>query len=98
MIERQTSQSAPLYAAKRAIEIVEHSLAHQDIKTLVIKTHSQYLVDGLSKHVFRWEENDYANADGETVANRSLFEKLHDMASDSYPEVRVYYSTPLPNI
>tara|TARA_R110002060_G_scaffold65521_2_gene74494 strand:+ start:639 stop:1217 length:579 start_codon:yes stop_codon:yes gene_type:complete len=86
--ERHTSQSAPLYAAKRAIEIVEDSTFKPlGIETLVIKTHSAYLVESLSRDVWQWEKTNYVNADGETVANRFLVEKLHDMIAESTREV-----------
>ncbi|OWO98648.1 NADH-ubiquinone oxidoreductase 78 kDa subunit, mitochondrial precursor [Marssonina coronariae] len=82
--EKQSRQAAPLYAIKRAIEIVEDE--QWTFKTLVIKTHLKYVVDSLSQDVWLWEENNYQNTEGFEVVNRFLIEKIHHMILEAHKE------------
>lgn len=84
--ERQTSQSAPLFSAQRAIEIIEDDFVQGEFKNLVIKTHLAYLAESMSRDIWRWEKNDYENSEGLEVSNRFLFERLHDMIEEAKKE------------
>lgn len=62
-------------------------MLHLNLKTLIIKTHLEYLSLGLkfrSYHVFRRQDNKYLNDDRDTFANRFLSEKLHDMVLNRF--------------
>ncbi|KAI9053840.1 hypothetical protein LZ554_002788 [Drepanopeziza brunnea f. sp. 'monogermtubi'] len=88
--EKQTAQVAPLYAVKRAIEIVEDQIMTApdlaELKTVIIKTHKTFLINCLSCDVWEWERNDYQNSEGFEVTNRLLIEKVHDMLLEAKRE------------
>ena len=86
-IERHTCSAAQLYATKRALEIAEDVVAKEmNVEHLIIKTHSIYVAEGLSKHVWEWERNGYQTSRGNPVANRLMIEKLQDMMKESERE------------
>ena len=45
-------------------------------------TDSEYLVDCLAKHVYRWKVNGWKTSKGKDVANRDLIERLDKMLDD----------------
>jgi len=88
------SQSAQLYACQRAIEVVEDVVNKDwngDLKTVIIKTHSNYLAKCFSKYVFEWEKNGYLNAHGNSVINRIAIEKIQNLLTESVREGRANY-------
>lgn len=59
-----------------------------DIKWVVIRSHSAYLVNCLSNHIWEWEENDYLRAAPKYVVHRLQMDKIHDMIEESIRERR----------
>jgi ribonuclease HI len=85
--ERQGSNAAAVYAAIRALEIVEDSVLRLNaIENVILKTHSAYLSKGLTEHVWGWKENGYQTWEGQDVQNRFLVEKLHHMIEEGNGE------------
>ncbi|KAE9372006.1 hypothetical protein N431DRAFT_456764 [Stipitochalara longipes BDJ] len=85
--ERQGSNAAVVYAAKRALEIVEDRVT-QDIrkpaiKEVIIKTHSSYLFLSMVEDVLNWERNGYIDSAGKRVGNRFLIGKLHHLIGEA---------------
>ena len=88
------SQSAQLYACQRAIEVIEDVVIQNhnaNVKTVIIKTDSSYLVKCLSKFVFDWEQNGYLNVHGNPLINRIAIEKIHSLLVESVREDRARY-------
>lgn len=69
-----TNQVAELVAATKAMEI---ALDH-DITDLTIKTDSQYVIEGLTKHYPKWQKNGYKNSQGNPIANRGYWDTIAD--------------------
>lgn len=85
--EKQSAQAAPLYAVKRAIEIVEdRAKLDFELRTVILKTHKAFLIDCLAWDVWHWEKNNYQNSEGFEVTNRFLVEKIHDMILEAKRE------------
>ncbi len=55
--ERQGSNAAVVFAAKRALEIVEDNLGM--VEEVIIKTHSSYLTQSMIEDMWYWEKNGY---------------------------------------
>jgi ribonuclease HI len=83
--ERQGSNAAIVFAAKRALEIVEDRVAHDlgVLEEVIIKTHSSYLTQSMIEDVWDWEKSGYMGTDGKKVRNRFLIEKLHHMIEEA---------------
>ncbi|PMD13853.1 hypothetical protein NA56DRAFT_636983 [Hyaloscypha hepaticicola] len=88
--ERQGSNAAVVFAAKRALEIFEDRVAHNlgDVAEVIIKTHSSYLTQSMIEDVWDWEESGYMDADGKKVRNRFLIGKLHHMIEEAAGPLR----------
>jgi ribonuclease HI len=79
----QTSQRAELLAAAAAFQqILQVVLQNAGLELFIVVTDSAYLVDGLSKYVYRWKMNGWKTAKGKDVANRDLIEPLDKMLDD----------------
>lgn len=52
--------------------------ANYDISKLVIRTDSQYAIDGATKWVHGWKRNNWCRQDGQQVANKDLWLTLSD--------------------
>ncbi|KAG9243355.1 hypothetical protein BJ878DRAFT_443528 [Calycina marina] len=88
------SQNAHLYACQRAIEHIEDVVLegfNGELKTVIIKTHNQYLVKCFSQYVFEWEQNGYLNANGKPVINRTGVEKVQRLLKESVVEGRAKF-------
>jgi ribonuclease HI len=48
---------------------------HKAPTHVVIKTDSEYLVNGMTEWILKWENNGYTNTKGMKVVNRELFEE-----------------------
>jgi ribonuclease HI len=75
----QTVQAAELYAVECAIKGF-WELVLLEIKRagkLVIVTHSDYVYDGLTKNVWKWEKKGYKTSRGKTVVDEALFKEIH---------------------
>ena len=79
-----TSQRAELTSALRALEQVGsfclyESVSREDvhrINSVVIKSDSAYVVNGLTKWVWKWERNGYQTTQRTPVVNADLFQAL----------------------
>ena len=88
------SQNAQLYACQRAVEVIEDVVDRDldgGLETVIIKTHSSYLVKCFSEYVFEWEKNGYLNAHGNPVINRVAVEKIQNLLVESTKEGRAKY-------
>ena len=87
--ELQTSLSAKAYAARKAIEIVEDDiLLQQDITHVILKTNSAFLARSLAELIWKWEDNSWETASGESLHNRHTFLGLHDAINEAHQEGR----------
>jgi ribonuclease HI len=83
----QTSQRAELHAFNAALRQIERIVEENPgLEYFIVVTDSEYLVNSLAKHVYKWKENGWKTAGRQPVANRDLIEpldkKLDDMASN----------------
>jgi ribonuclease HI len=80
----QTSQVAELYALKVAIDAMMDisDEAPVEIKQLVIMTESLYLTQGLSKDIWKWEQNGWRTNKKTPVANVKAVKELHGVIKD----------------
>ncbi|KAN0110175.1 hypothetical protein V8E51_006562 [Hyaloscypha variabilis] len=88
--EHQGSNAAVIYAAKRALEIVEdrvtQDITKPAIKEVIIKTHSSYLFLSMVEDVLSWEKNGYIDSRGKRVGNRFLIGKLENLIEEAREE------------
>ena len=85
--ERQGSNAAVVYAAKRALEIFEDSVIPEErrlMQEVIIKTHSSYLFLSMVEDVRDWEDNGYIDSDGKSVINRFLIGKLDHLIEEAW--------------
>ncbi|KAI6790581.1 hypothetical protein KC363_g5870 [Hortaea werneckii] len=59
------------------------------LRHVIIKADSAYLVNAMTKWVFKWRNNNYNNCRGRPVRNASLFEKL-DAELEELAELNIY--------
>ncbi|KAH7370822.1 hypothetical protein BKA65DRAFT_24802 [Rhexocercosporidium sp. MPI-PUGE-AT-0058] len=81
-LSSQTVELAELLAALEAVKIV-HTLifADQNISHVVIKTTSEYLVNGMADLVWIWAGREYNNTNGNPLTNGRPFKYLHEEVS-----------------
>lgn len=46
---------------------------------VVLKADSEYVVKGMTEWIFKWMKNGWKNAKGKPVANKELFDEIHEM-------------------
>ncbi|KAI1111130.1 ribonuclease H-like domain-containing protein [Nemania sp. NC0429] len=80
-----TSQRAELCAALRALQIVhdpvaeewEHSITTgKALKRVIVKSDSNYLVQGMTEWISEWLDNGFTNSRSGPVENQDLFKEL----------------------
>tara|TARA_Y200000002_G_C22253656_1_gene484919 strand:+ start:31 stop:498 length:468 start_codon:yes stop_codon:yes gene_type:complete len=76
-----TNQIMELTAAIQALESLKRN--HVDI---TIFTDSKYVVDGITKWIFAWLNNNWRTASKKPVANRLLWKKLFDLTKNQNVE------------
>ena len=86
--ERQGSNAAVVYAAIKALEIIEDVVGWDLVDNVILWTHSAYLSRGLTEYAFLWEKNGYKDWNGDDVQNRLLLEKLNHMIKQASVEKR----------
>lgn len=71
-----TNQRAELKAGIKGLETVleidQQNIDRPVLRTIVIKTDSKYLFDGITDYIHRWKINDWLTLAGKRVANRDL--------------------------
>lgn len=75
-----TNQRAELEAARAALERalgITRNLPH--LRQIIVKSDSDYLVQGMTRWILRWRETDYHDNRGRQVVNGSLFRMLDDL-------------------
>ncbi|KID63609.1 Ribonuclease H-like protein, partial [Metarhizium brunneum ARSEF 3297] len=79
-VPNPTSQIAKLRAGVRGLEqglaIESQGVEDENLRKVVIKADSEYLVKGMTEWVFTWKMNGYQTSRGAAVANASLLRKL----------------------
>lgn len=86
----QTNQHAEIYAATKAMKKITEFIASDEAKNLrlmadhklIFMTDSAYLVDSISKHIYKWLNNGFRNSKWKPVGNRQAFESLHSLITD----------------
>lgn len=73
-----TNQNAEIYAAMMAVQdmIDMDPDGERDMCKLLIITDSKYVVDGISRWIWRWKRNGWRTANGTPVTSRKGFERL----------------------
>ncbi|KAF8457333.1 ribonuclease H-like domain-containing protein [Kalaharituber pfeilii] len=76
----QTIHVAELSAAFQALLLVHNILqqGNTPITEIILLTNSDYLIKSMSEWVYGWVRNGWVGENGEPVANRGLFESLHN--------------------
>lgn len=67
-----TNQVAELVGATKAIQLANK----HGVEDLLIKTDSQYVIEGITKHYNNWVKNGYLNSQGKPIANKPYWDKL----------------------
>ncbi len=66
-----------------AIESLTHILGTElDEPSITINTDSQYLINGITKWVYGWKENNWMTANKAQVLNKDLWQKLDALVKD----------------
>jgi ribonuclease HI len=88
----QTNQRAELHAAILALDRVKELLDDDKLETrlVVVATDSAYLVDGITKWIYKWQDNGWTNARGGDVANREDFETLDELIDELEDDYGVF--------
>ena len=77
-LSEQTPDFAELFACLEALRVVHNLIiTGQNISHVIIKTHSEYLVNGVSDLVWIWAGRDYTNKGGR-VRSFSLYISRHN--------------------
>lgn len=90
---RATNQRAELWAAIRALRVVQRletrwrSITEDlfgygdedELCNVIVYSHSEYVVTGITGWIHRWRSNGWINSKGRTMANQDLFQKLDNM-------------------
>lgn len=80
-----TSQRAELCAALRALQTIHNFVAHEwqhsittgkALKRVIVKSDSNYLVQGMTEWITKWLGNGFTNARSQPVENQDLIKKL----------------------
>lgn len=78
--EGATNQKAELQAAIKGLEtywkIEPSDLCSCEIKTLIIKTDSKYVHDGITDWIQKWKDNNWVRAAGRPVLNKGYWQAL----------------------
>ena len=83
-----TSQRAELCAALRALQTINDFVAHewqhsitsnQKLNRVIVKSDSNYLVQGMTEWIFKWLDNGFTNARGQPVRNQDLIKELYQL-------------------
>lgn len=87
---RPTSQRTELIAALEALEIalsIRHRrpqasqappLPYRELRLVIIKADSEYLVKGMTRWIYNWRVNGYRNANGARISNEDIFRRLDE--------------------
>ncbi|KAI0451454.1 ribonuclease H-like domain-containing protein [Xylaria acuta] len=97
-----TSQRAELCAALRALQYVYDFVASKwqssvfggkELKRVIVKSDSSYLVESMTEWIFKWRENGFINARALPVHNQDLFKKLWTAIQrlDEQKKIKVYF-------
>jgi ribonuclease HI len=79
----QTSQVAEIISAIKALDIINNKVRkHIGCGEVVIVTDSSYVVEAMTKHIYKWKENGWKTAKKGTVKNKHLLEKLDGMIEE----------------
>jgi ribonuclease HI len=82
-VSKPTNQVAELRAGIRGLEqalvIKSNGVGDGDLKQVVIKADSEYLVKAMTEWVFKWERNGYRNSRGTPVTNTPHFKRLEEL-------------------
>ncbi|GAM37814.1 ribonuclease [Talaromyces pinophilus] len=90
-VEQPTNQIAELMAGIDALQqalVIQrrgfqaNRKGQRDLRMVVIKSDSEYLVKGMTEWILKWKENGYRNAKGAEVVNAKLFERLEVLYSE----------------
>lgn len=77
-----TNQRAELLAAKMALllcmRVMDNTATGHEMKQIVIKSDSAYLVNGVITHIRQWRLNDYTSSRGRPAVNGDLFRWLDE--------------------
>lgn len=66
-----------------AIEAIAHTVGTElDEPSITVNTDSQYLINGITKWVFGWKENNWMTANKAQVLNKDLWQKLDNLVQD----------------
>lgn len=83
-IDNPTSQKAELHAAIRALTSIFNLYISGDRpkdSLVILQSDSNYLVKGMTEHIYKWKSNGYITGKGTPVVNKALFEELDDRAA-----------------
>ena len=80
-----TSQGAELEACRAALKILirfrkeGYLYLGLPLEVVIIKTDSEYVINGMTDWIFKWKHNGYRDAKGQPVTNPALFQELDAM-------------------
>lgn len=76
MTNQRAEISAAIEACRLCIRMLSTPNFDQEIKQIVIKSDSTYLVDSMMTHVEKWRLNNYTSSRGRPVVNGDLLRSL----------------------
>lgn len=82
--DRPSQQKAEIVAATEALHQlykIYYSKERKIDTTVLIKTHTSYLVDAMTRHILVWKKNDWKKLEGDPVRNQVHFRFLEDALS-----------------
>ena len=80
----QTAQASELCAVRAAMQFFQNTLLKErkTMEKLVIMSHSECVVQGLTWNVWKWEEKGYKTSRGKRVVDEGLFREIHELILD----------------
>jgi ribonuclease HI len=88
----QTNQRAEINAAIIALDKVKELLDQEKLDTslVLLVTDSQYVVDAMTQHIYKWQDNRWRNARGQEVVNKEDFEELDELIDELEDDYEVF--------
>lgn len=74
------NETAALHACLIALNSIHQikCIAMETLQSVVVKTHSTFLVEAMTELVFRWRANGFKNSEGKDLVNQILHRALDD--------------------
>ncbi|KAK3088050.1 hypothetical protein FSP39_013988 [Pinctada imbricata] len=79
---KKTNNTAELLSAIRVLEQIKEN----SLKNVVVNSDSRYVVDGITKWIYKWKSNNWVTTTGSEVENKALWSNLDALNDEVKPK------------